>query len=315
METWPVDSYILSSVFDIGAGITSALGLLGFAVAAWLVWSTTRSRQETKRLEMLPEEDRVKIVDEMLTRYGIDARNLTREQKFQLIREEMHKRDATKRLTLIVIAVSCLLCLTIAAVFTLLQRAADAAVERERVRADAAAVVETAKVSADAEAARVKAAAEATAQDNAREAVKKELEQLDELLTVMVTELSEKGPLKLLLESYSNTNGDGEKAWVSIIKAIGQLEESSKKVDKLMKRIEGGFHYEQLKTFQSMTEAMQEKRSGFDKLKEMSFPLSEQDVEQVRDVVKKMQTLQGAIQMSQGELAAYMITLKKPKSG
>jgi hypothetical protein len=61
--------------------------------------------------------ERAQQVDEFLTRYGLDATNLTREQRFTLIREEMNRRFSLKRFYLITVVSACVICFAMAVFF------------------------------------------------------------------------------------------------------------------------------------------------------------------------------------------------------
>ena len=108
--------FILADVFETATKVSTPLALLAFAIAAWLVWQITRTRQETKRLELLPDDERAQQVDEFLTRFGIDGGNLTREQKFKLIREEMRKRFALRLYSSVAVLIAFVVCFAIAAI-------------------------------------------------------------------------------------------------------------------------------------------------------------------------------------------------------
>lgn len=105
-------------LFELGNGVLEALriatsvgtpiALVAFIVVAviYAYQYFTKARLENeqkkiesdlKKLELIPEADRAKAVDESLTRYGLSAENLTRDQKFSLLHKELeNKHDLAK---------------------------------------------------------------------------------------------------------------------------------------------------------------------------------------------------------------------------
>lgn len=102
------------NLFQIGAGVSTAIGLLGFALAVWLVWKIQRSRQAVAELKLVPERERTKILDEWLSRYKIDGGKLKADQKYSLIQEEMRRRFNYRALFLVVVVVAVVACFAIA---------------------------------------------------------------------------------------------------------------------------------------------------------------------------------------------------------
>src|SRR5262249_29294801 len=101
------------------------MGLLGLIAALAYYFYARRLKYEEKKLEALPAEERARVTDERLSRYGIDAANLTREDKNRLILEEMEKRYRFARLCVVVFAVAFVLCFALASaafVFAMDQR-------------------------------------------------------------------------------------------------------------------------------------------------------------------------------------------------
>src|SRR5690242_5973928 len=105
----------MPDVLRIAAGVATPLSLLGLIAAlAYFIYSRRLKHREAI-IKLLPEEDRAKEVDELLSRYGLDAKNLTREQKYQLLLDEMSKRYKLAQLKLIASACVFIICFSVAA--------------------------------------------------------------------------------------------------------------------------------------------------------------------------------------------------------
>jgi hypothetical protein len=91
----------MTEILRIGADIAKPLGMAGF-ICALIFYAYLRSlRHKEVQLAKLPEEKRAQVVDQYLSRYGLSAANLTRQQKFELLQQEMVRRD--RRFLLIVL--------------------------------------------------------------------------------------------------------------------------------------------------------------------------------------------------------------------
>lgn len=110
MNSCSANIVVFADIFDAATKVTTPIALVAFAIAAFLVWRMSRQKHETARLNALPEDERSQQVDELLTRYGIGGSDLTRAQRFELIREEMRKRFKLKTVTLAVLAFVFVLC-------------------------------------------------------------------------------------------------------------------------------------------------------------------------------------------------------------
>jgi hypothetical protein len=74
------------------AGVTTPLGLIG-VVVAFMYYGYARSlKHKEKQLVGLRPQDHVRIVDEYLTRYGIQASDSEPKEKVKLIQKEMELR-------------------------------------------------------------------------------------------------------------------------------------------------------------------------------------------------------------------------------
>jgi hypothetical protein len=104
----------VAEILRIGAAVATPLGLLGFIAALSYYFYARRLKSEEKKLEALPAEDRARATDERLSRYGIDAANLTREDKNHLILQEMEKRYRFAQLCVVVFTVAFVLCFALA---------------------------------------------------------------------------------------------------------------------------------------------------------------------------------------------------------
>ncbi len=88
----------MTEILRISAAIATPLALLGLIAALAYYGYSRHLKYEEKKLTSLAPEERARIADQRLTRYGLDASNLTREQKNQLIISEMDKRFKAARL-------------------------------------------------------------------------------------------------------------------------------------------------------------------------------------------------------------------------
>ena len=106
----------MTETLRIASSIGTPLALVGFLLAltfyAYLRWLGSQE----KKLEMLPADERSKAEDRYLTRYKIDGGNLTRDQKYQLIRHEMVKGDRFNRFWCVTVAVVFLICFLLAGI-------------------------------------------------------------------------------------------------------------------------------------------------------------------------------------------------------
>jgi hypothetical protein len=101
-------------VLRTGAAVATPLGLLGLVAALGYYFYSRHLRHEEKRLESLPREERARLTDGRLTRYGVDASRLTRDDKHRLILDEMDKRYRFARLCTVVFSAVFVVCFGIA---------------------------------------------------------------------------------------------------------------------------------------------------------------------------------------------------------
>ncbi|GEM_PF-3992851 len=106
----------MEKVVEIAVSVATPLALLGLLLALVFYAYLRRLRHAEKQLELLPPDKRAASVDEFLTRYNIDGGNLTREQKFELIKEEMERRYRGARIKILVAAATFAVCFGVAAV-------------------------------------------------------------------------------------------------------------------------------------------------------------------------------------------------------
>jgi hypothetical protein len=106
---------MITTLFQTAGGISTLIGLLAFVAAAVLVWQLNNTREKNKQLSLLPKEQRAQVVDDWLTRYGVDAKNMPEKKKFELIQEEMKRRYNLKVTYLVVLTVAAVICFAIAA--------------------------------------------------------------------------------------------------------------------------------------------------------------------------------------------------------
>jgi|GEM_PF-6111023 len=89
---------IVSNVGTPMALLAVVIALAYYTYCRWLQYAQ-------KKLELLPQDQRAKAVDNYLTRYNIDGSNFTREERVRLIREEMQKRHRLALFALVSAAV------------------------------------------------------------------------------------------------------------------------------------------------------------------------------------------------------------------
>lgn len=106
----------MADVLRIAATIATPVSLLGLLAALGYYAYSRRLKHEEKKLEALPAEERAQVVDQRLSRYGIDGANLTRDDKARLILDEMEKRYKFARLCTILFAVVFVACFALASV-------------------------------------------------------------------------------------------------------------------------------------------------------------------------------------------------------
>lgn len=79
-------------ILKIGAAVATPLGFLGFVAALVYFVRARQLKHKEVALDKLSPEERAQFLDENLSRYRIDAANATRQEKHQLIKDEMEKR-------------------------------------------------------------------------------------------------------------------------------------------------------------------------------------------------------------------------------
>jgi hypothetical protein len=100
----------MTDLLRVGATVATPLGLIGFVVAVLALLYQRQLRHQEEQLKALPPEQRAQSVDRFLSRYGLDAGNLTREQKFQLLQQELEKRFRTVQFGMVASAVTFVAC-------------------------------------------------------------------------------------------------------------------------------------------------------------------------------------------------------------
>src|SRR5262245_2673740 len=105
----------MKEVLAIATSVATPLALLGLVAALAFYAYQRRLRNAEKTLELLPPDQRASNIDSYLTRYGIDGKGLTREQKFQLIKDEMDRRHRQASISKVLAAAVFLVCFVVAA--------------------------------------------------------------------------------------------------------------------------------------------------------------------------------------------------------
>src|SRR5262249_16822107 len=112
----------MKDLFINTTGIAApAVGLAGLLLIGFLVAHWHRLRVAERRLELLPEADRARSLDNWLVRLRLDAGNLTREQKFELISIELRHRSELALFSARIIGVVVIACLGISAIAFVLE--------------------------------------------------------------------------------------------------------------------------------------------------------------------------------------------------
>ena len=106
----------MSEILKIAVNVTTPLSLLGLLLALAYLAYTRRLKYEEKKLEKLPLNKRATQVDEYLTRYGIDGRDLSPDAKLALIKAELESRHRRSSRYVIVATVAFVICFAIAAI-------------------------------------------------------------------------------------------------------------------------------------------------------------------------------------------------------
>jgi hypothetical protein len=114
----------MADFLQVAVSVGTPLSLLGLACAlAYLAYARKLKSQE-KQLEALPTDQRAKLADDYLTRYGIDGTKLKAADKFALIKDELdkrHKRSMTFGLGAAVVFVVCFALCVVAYIAVMLQ--------------------------------------------------------------------------------------------------------------------------------------------------------------------------------------------------
>lgn len=107
---------MIVELIRISANIATPIGLIGFACGLVALVYYWRLRQQRMLLEGLPPNKRAILVDEYLSRYKIDFKDLTPDKKIALLNREMDIRYGKFRLGIAVGAITFFSCLLIVVV-------------------------------------------------------------------------------------------------------------------------------------------------------------------------------------------------------
>lgn len=106
----------MGEFIKIAASVTAPLSFLGLVVALGYLVYIQRLKHKEKQLENLPANTRARLVDEYLTRYGIDGKDLRPHARLALIRAELEQRHRRSLEYVRYATVAFVICFGIAAV-------------------------------------------------------------------------------------------------------------------------------------------------------------------------------------------------------
>jgi hypothetical protein len=100
-----------------GAGISTLLGLLGFTVSLCISAYGWLLNHRIQRLKLVPEDKRAELEKKWINRYGLQGKDVSGEQRTQLILKEISSRAFTTNLVIVVCAAVFLVALSIATIY------------------------------------------------------------------------------------------------------------------------------------------------------------------------------------------------------
>ena len=103
-------------ILRIAANVSTPIGLLGLIVALGYLAYALKIKSEKTKLQNLPPDKRAVAVDDYLTRYGIDGKQLPNADKLALIREEMGKRHRRSILYVVAATIAFVFCFAITSI-------------------------------------------------------------------------------------------------------------------------------------------------------------------------------------------------------
>jgi len=106
----------MTDVLRIAVGVSTPLALLGLLAALGYFAYARKLKHQEKQLDTLPPEQRGAAIDEYLTRYGIEGKNLKTADKLELIKREMEQRHRRAVLYVVVAAIVVVVCFALAVV-------------------------------------------------------------------------------------------------------------------------------------------------------------------------------------------------------
>lgn len=116
-----------TSALQIASGITGVFGFVSFVATLYFYFKRAELRNREVMLAQAPPKERAKLLDTWLTRYSLDAKELSHEMRFQLIMREMNERHRLHRISQrnsLILALS-LLVATVILVIAAILRPAD----------------------------------------------------------------------------------------------------------------------------------------------------------------------------------------------
>jgi hypothetical protein len=105
----------MPEILRIAVSVGTPLSLLGLLVAVVYLAYMRKLRSDETKLKSLPPDKRATQTDRYLTRYGINGRDLSPDEKLALIKDELDKRHRRSRGYVIAATIAFVICFAIAA--------------------------------------------------------------------------------------------------------------------------------------------------------------------------------------------------------
>ena len=99
MQAVPPLAAIVTLPWEIVPRITQPLALLALVVVALLAWRVHSMAEDSKRLELLPDDRRSDLATQLASKYGVRVDDLPRRDRVEIVRHELDTRTAERRRT------------------------------------------------------------------------------------------------------------------------------------------------------------------------------------------------------------------------